>query len=74
MLKMTNDFIRRVEEAVDIGRIRGEQETTGFCMECGGETDDVEPLVEKATCEDCGEDGVYGAEAILRGCGQPPRR
>ena len=37
----------------------------GFCLECGAETDGVEPDAEEYECMECGSFKVYGAEQIL---------
>lgn len=40
-------------------------DTTGFCLECGAETDGVEPDGRKYTCPECRYPGVYGLEELL---------
>jgi hypothetical protein len=37
----------------------------GFCLECGAETDGVEPDARKYRCDDCGMPMVYGLEELL---------
>lgn len=37
----------------------------GFCVECGAETDGVEPDARKYECGACGAMAVYGAEELL---------
>lgn len=37
----------------------------GFCLECGAETEGVEPDARRYICEECGAPAVYGAEEIL---------
>jgi len=38
---------------------------TGFCVECGAETETVEPDAERYTCPECDAPAVYGAETVL---------
>lgn len=40
-------------------------ESIGFCVECGAQTDGVEPDAREYPCDACGECGVYGAEELL---------
>lgn len=37
----------------------------GFCLNCGAETDGVEPDARNYRCEDCGQPYVYGLEQLL---------
>lgn len=37
----------------------------GFCTACGAEASNVEPDARDYTCEECGEEAVYGAEELL---------
>ena len=39
--------------------------TIGFCLACNAENYGVEPDARKYTCEECGEERVYGAEELL---------
>ena len=41
-----------------------EDETTGFCIECGAERDSCEPDARQYQCPDCGMMSVYGAEEL----------
>lgn len=40
---------------------------SGMCISCGAETDpwEVEPDAENYLCDSCGEEQVFGAEALL---------
>lgn len=49
--------LEEVTQAMDLG--------TGFCTECGAESDCVEPDARKYECDVCGENAVYGAEELL---------
>ena len=40
-------------------------ESMGFCTACGMEAYGVEPDARNYTCEDCGENTVFGAEELL---------
>jgi hypothetical protein len=37
----------------------------GFCLECGAETDGIEPDARKYRCDECGMLMVYGLEELL---------
>ena len=37
----------------------------GFCTACGAEHYGIEPDARKYTCEECGENSVYGAQELL---------
>ncbi len=37
----------------------------GFCLDCGMETDGVEPDARKYRCGDCGMMAVYGLEELV---------
>jgi anaerobic ribonucleoside-triphosphate reductase len=37
----------------------------GYCIRCGYECDGIEPDASGYACEDCGANGVYGAEQLL---------
>lgn len=39
--------------------------STGFCRACGAEQEGCEPDARRYTCENCGEDEVYGAAELL---------
>lgn len=40
----------------------------GFCTKCGAEHEGIEQDASEYTCEECGEDTVFGAcEILLRG-------
>lgn len=54
--------------ALDLDRIMEaieNDEMMGFCKSCGFEQDGCEPDARNYTCEDCGEDQVFGAEELL---------
>lgn len=53
----------RVTEAIQ--RSRQLFGNPGFCIQCGEETEGVEPDASRYECEACGEPGVYGAEELL---------
>ena len=40
-------------------------EYIGVCVSCGHEQDGVEPDARRYTCEECGEEKVFGAEELL---------
>lgn len=40
-------------------------ENPGFCLDCGTETDGVEPDARKYRCDACGMPAVYGLEELL---------
>lgn len=42
-----------------------EDSNSGFCINCGAETDGVEPDAEEYMCDACGGPFVYGAEQLL---------
>ncbi len=44
---------------------RGMRDGTGFCLECGEESENVEPDARNYPCYECGEASVYGAEEIV---------
>lgn len=51
--------IRATEEMISQGNM-------GACLNCGEIQDGgVEPDAEKYTCDNCGEDKVYGLEQLL---------
>jgi len=37
----------------------------GFCLECGTETDGVEPDARQYRCDACGMSAVYGLEELM---------
>ena len=37
----------------------------GFCLDCGCETDGVEPDARKYHCDECGMMAVYGLEELV---------
>lgn len=37
----------------------------GFCINCGSETDGVEPDAEQYRCSECSTNGVYGADQLI---------
>ncbi len=41
------------------------EEYGGFCIHCGAYREEVEPDARGYTCDDCGEDAVYGAEELV---------
>ena len=49
----------RLEEAILAG------ENTGYCIDCGAETDGVEPDAERYPCHECGATTVYGADQLI---------
>jgi hypothetical protein len=42
-----------------------EDDSRGFCLECGAEAYGVEPDAREYKCEACGARAVYGAEELL---------
>jgi hypothetical protein len=40
-------------------------DNVGFCLDCGAETDGVEPDARKYNCDECGMRAVYGLEELL---------
>jgi hypothetical protein len=50
------DLVRRYHESCD---------NSGLCVYCGYEVDGCEPDARQYTCDECGKDGVYGAEELL---------
>lgn len=40
-------------------------DSLGFCLDCGMETDGVEPDARRYHCDNCGMMGVYGLEGLL---------
>ena len=40
-------------------------ENLGFCLNCGAETDGVEPDARRYHCEECSMPYVYGLEELL---------
>jgi hypothetical protein len=43
-------------------------EELGFCLNCGAHEQFAEPDMVRGTCEECGEEKVYGAaELVIRG-------
>lgn len=40
-------------------------DNTGICVLCGAETGGVEPDARAYWCDDCGGNGVYGAEELI---------
>ena len=42
-----------------------EDESEGFCIECGEEASNVEPDARRYRCESCGKKAVYGAEQLM---------
>ena len=49
----------RVIEAVE------QDDSIGFCMDCGAEAYNCEPDARNYECESCGARQVFGAEEIL---------
>jgi hypothetical protein len=43
----------------------GSENGMGICRACGNEAYGVEPDARDYTCEDCGENAVYGLEELL---------
>ena len=41
------------------------EHSTGFCLNCGAESDTVEPDARRYNCEACDNLKVYGAEELL---------
>jgi len=41
------------------------EHSTGFCLNCGAESDTVEPDAARYECEACNNLKVYGAEELL---------
>ena len=52
-----------VMEAVQ--RQRSSLDNPGFCIACGAEAEGFEPDAEQGECECCGEQQIYGTEALL---------
>ena len=42
-----------------------EDDNTGFCLYCHAQHFNIEPDARGYECEDCGRNGVFGAEEIL---------
>jgi predicted RNA-binding Zn-ribbon protein involved in translation (DUF1610 family) len=38
--------------------------STGICVACGAEAENVEPDAVRYSCEQCGKPAVYGAEEL----------
>ena len=55
--------LTRILEACD--RYQTTLDNPGICVFCGEEQDGCEPDARKYKCENCGENGVYGAEELL---------
>ena len=62
----------RIHKSVTIERVSNAVEAAytsldnpGFCIYCGADADGCEPDARRYECEDCGENGVYGAEELL---------
>jgi len=55
-VKISIDQIMEAVEADD---------NIGFCTACGAEHYGIEPDARKYTCEECGENSVYGAQELL---------
>ena len=41
------------------------EDLIGFCKACGAQHDGIEPDARNYTCEECGEDQVFGAEELV---------
>ena len=53
---------------IDLDRIMDaceEDDSIGFCIECGEQAYGVEPDAREYVCETCGATAVYGAEELL---------
>ena len=37
----------------------------GFCLDCGSDTDGIEPDARHSECDSCGLLAVFGAEEVL---------
>jgi hypothetical protein len=62
----------KLHKSLTLGRIQSaverSYETTdnpGFCIYCGNEQEGCEPDAENYECDECGRDGVFGAETLL---------
>jgi hypothetical protein len=55
--------LQRVADAAQ--RSMFDLDNPGFCIECGDETDGVEPDARGYKCRNCGAMKVYGAEELL---------
>lgn len=42
-----------------------DDESVGFCLDCGTDNYGVEPDARKYLCEECGKHCVYGASEIV---------
>lgn len=66
---MSNQYIHPSVNADRVMELIEDARTTcanpGICLRCGEDADGCEPDAERIVCEVCGEDEVYGAEAIL---------
>ena len=58
-MKTKEQLIDRAMEIVEA------DEYLGLCLDCGAEKDCCEPDARKYTCDECGEQKVYGAQEIL---------
>ena len=57
-----------VHKSVTLDRILemvSEDNSEGFCTECGEEACNVEPDAHECRCESCGKKAVYGAEQLM---------
>ena len=57
-----------VHESVTLDRVLEmveEDESEGFCIECGEEACNVEPDAHGYRCESCHKKAVYGAEQLM---------
>lgn len=53
----------RIVKAVE--RAHSSLDNPGFCIFCGEEADGCEPDARAYDCENCGRNGVYGAEELM---------
>lgn len=63
MKKHPSITAERVMEAVE--REMTTLDNPGFCVACGADADNCEPDARNDTCEECGEDKVFGAAELL---------
>lgn len=69
---MSNRAHVKLHKSITIDRIMAAIESDqtnldspGFCVRCGADAEGVEPDARRYECDQCGENGVYGAEELL---------
>lgn len=45
--------------------LRAESDMTGYCRACGATRGNCEPDARRYPCEACGQDQVYGVDALV---------